>query len=72
MKAYIIYVTLYTLKELKKMETEEQKIENDIIKVKNFFYALLYNYQTLSKNEFKVENFTDIINILLELKLNQV
>ena len=58
----------FTLKELKKIETEEQKIENDAIKVKNFFYALLYNYQILSKNEFKVENLSDIISILKELK----
>ena len=58
----------FRLKELKIIETEEQKIENNIIKVKNFFYDLLYNYQVLSKNEFKVEKLSDIINILKELK----
>ena len=58
----------FTLKELKKIETEEQKIKNDISKVKNFIYALLYNYQILSKNEYKVENLSNFNNILKELK----
>ena len=58
----------FSLKELKEIKTEEQKVENKIIKVKNLFYALLYNYKFLSKNEFKLENLADIINILKELK----
>jgi hypothetical protein len=43
----------FTLKELKIIQTEEEKIKNEIIKVKNFFYALLYHYPTLSKYTFK-------------------
>ena len=58
----------FTLKELKVIKTEEEKIENEIIKVKNFFYALLYNYPTLSKYTFKEEKLFDIINILNELR----
>ena len=58
----------FSLKELKEIKTDEQKVENKIIKVKNLFYALLYNYKFLSKNEFKLENLADIINILKELK----
>ena len=61
----------FTLKELKKIETEEQRIENNLIKVKNLFYALLYYYRLLSKNEFKSENLYDIISILKELKTHQ-
>ena len=59
---------IFSLKELEKIETPEQRIENIRIKVKNLFCALLYNYQSLSKNEFKVENLSNILNILKELK----
>ena len=58
----------FTLKELKIIQTNEEKVQNDIIKVKNFFIALLYNYPTLSKYNYKEENLFDIINILKELK----
>ena len=58
----------FTLKELKIIQTEEEKIKNEIIKVKNFFYALLYHYPTLSKYTFKEEKLFDMINILNELK----
>ena len=58
----------FTLNEIKIIETKEQKIQNDIIKIKNFFYALLYNYPTLLKNNYKEEKLTNIINILKELK----
>ena len=58
----------FNLKELKQIESEEQKIENNIIKVKNFFFALLYNYEPLSKNIFKEGKLSDIISILKELK----
>ena len=58
----------FSLKELKEIDTEEQKIENMIIKIKNCFYSLLFNYQLLSKNEFKEEALSDIINILKELR----
>ena len=60
----------FSLKELKKIENEEEREKNNIIKVKNLFYALLYNYQMLSKNEYNVENLTDIINILKELNIH--
>ena len=58
----------FTLKELKIIQTEEEKIKNEIIKVKNFFYALLYHYPTLSKYTFKEGKLFDMINILNELK----
>ena len=62
--------SFFTLKEIKIIETKEQKIKNDIIKIKNFFYALLYNYPTLLKNNYREEKLTNIINILNELKNN--
>ena len=58
----------FTLKELKIIQGDEEKIQNDIIKVKNFFFALLYNYPTLSKYNFKESRLSDIINILKELR----
>ena len=58
----------FTLKELKEIETEEQKIENCKIKVKNCFYSLLYSYQLISKDEFKEDKLSDIISILKELR----
>ena len=61
----------FTLKELKRIETPEQRNENNLIKVKNLFYSLLYNYQLLSKNEFKSENLCDLLSILKELKTHQ-
>ena len=58
----------FSLKELKVIETEEEKIQNTIIRIKNSFYALLYNYETISKHKFKKEKINNIINILQELK----
>ena len=58
----------FTLNELKEVKTYEEEIENNKIKVKNYFYSFLYNYETLSKNNFKKENLRGVINILKELK----
>ena len=60
----------FSLKEMKNLESKDQKEENKIIKVKNFFFSLLYNYPNLSKTDFKEKNIFDIINILKELKNN--
>ena len=45
----------FILKELKQIEKDEEKKKNDIIKVKNFFYSLLYKYPNLSKNDFELK-----------------
>ena len=58
----------FNLKELKQIENEKQKIQNKIIKVKNYLCSLLYNNQILSLNNFKKEKLSDITNILEELK----
>ena len=60
----------FNLRELKIIQTEEDKIQNNIIRVKNFFYALLYNYPTLSEYNYKEQNLTNIINILKELNIH--
>ena len=59
----------YTIKELKKTDNEEDINKNNIIKVKNFFSSLLYNYNYLLKtdfNEAKIETTEEILNELLK------
>ena len=60
----------FNLEELKVIETIEEKEQNQIIKIKNFFFALLYNYPIISKTEFNKEKMNSILNILNELKNN--
>ena len=60
----------FYLKEIKIIETNEDRIQNNIIKAKNLLIALLYNFEKLSKNNFKSENWGNIVNILKELKKN--
>ena len=58
----------FSIKELKKTQTDEEIMQNNIIKVKNFFCNLLYNYRTLVKTDFNEGTTTDTIAILKELK----
>ena len=58
----------FCLKELKQIETEKEKTENNIIKVKNFLFSFLYNFPTLNKNDFIQGNLNNIINLLKEIK----
>ena len=62
----------FSLKELKIIEHEEQKNENDVIKVKNLFCSLLYNYQNLNKDDFNKEKLSDMINIINEIKNHSI
>ena len=66
-------IKFFKLKELKKIENEEQRMQNQIIKIKNYICSLLYNNKILSLNNVKKEKLSNIINILKELKnqLNQ-
>ena len=58
----------FSIKELKKTQTDSEIMENNIIKVKNFFCNLLYNYRTLVKTDFN-EGTTDNTKVILtELK----
>ena len=50
------------------MKTNEENVENNIIKVKNFFCVILYNYRMLVKTDFKEENLSNIMDLLIELK----
>ena len=60
----------FNLKEIKTPQNEKQVIQNNIIKVKNFFFSFLYNFPTLKKNDFNQKNLNNIINILKEIKEN--
>ena len=59
----------FSLKELKKTSNEEEVTKNNIIKVKNFFSALLCNYMDLAKKDFNENSISNVKDILKELKL---
>ena len=58
------------LKDLEKNDNNDTKIQsiNIINKILNYFYALLYNYETLSKSYYKKDKLNDLISILTQLK----
>ena len=58
----------FSIKELKKTETEEEISKNNIIKVKNFFSNLLYNFRALVKTDFEQGTLNDTSQILKEIK----
>ena len=59
----------FSIKELKKTSNEEEITQNNIIKVKNFFSALLYNYMDLVKKDFNINKISNIKDILKQLKI---
>ena len=59
----------FSLKELKDIKNEEENIQNNIIKIKNYLNTLLYNYRTLVKTDFEEGTTFNLINILKELKI---
>ena len=58
----------YTIKELKKTNNESDIKKNNIIKVKNFFSSLLYNYRKLIITDFDQGNTSNTVDILKILK----
>jgi len=58
----------FNLPELKDVGTEEETMKNNVIKVKNCFSTILYNYRMLVKTDFDVDKTSDTISILKELK----
>ena len=60
----------FYLDELKEIKNYEQQNENNKIKIKNFFFALLYNYPRLFKSNISMGNIHDLISLLKELKNN--
>ena len=58
----------YTIKELKKTDNESDIQQNNIIKVKNFFSSLLYNYRSLIITDFEQGTTSNTVDILKVLK----
>ena len=59
----------FSINELKSIQNEEDMIKNNIIKVKNFFCSLLYNYNKLVKTDFDEGTTENTQKILNELKI---
>ena len=58
----------FYIKELKKTTSEADTQKNTIIKIKNFFSSLLYNYRTLARTDFDEGTTINTLKILKELK----
>ena len=58
----------FSIKELKKTGTDAETQKNNIIKVKNLFSGLLYNYRNLVKTDFNEGTTGNTFKILKELK----
>ena len=58
----------YIIKEIKKPTDTNEIIKNNIIKVKNYFSTLLYNYRKLIITDFDEGTTSDTLNILKILK----
>ena len=61
-------IKYFNLPELKNIKGDEENIQNNIIKVKNFLCTILYNYQMLVKTDFGEDKINSTISILNELK----
>ena len=59
----------FSIKELKTTNTDEEITKNNIIKVKNFFCSLLYNYNKLVKTDFDEGTTENTEKILKELNI---
>ena len=59
----------FSLTELKELNDETSIIQNNIIKVKNFFFSLLYNYHKLVKTDFDDGTTENTEKILKELNM---
>ena len=61
------YFNLPELKDIN-LSNEEENMKNNIIKVKNFFCTILYNYRMLIKTDFEGGTIENTKSILTELK----
>ena len=59
----------FSIKELKTIQNDEEMTKNNIIKVKNFFCSLLYNYNKLVKTDFDEGTTENTEKILKELNI---
>ena len=57
----------FTIKEIKNISDEKSITKNNIIRVKNLFCSLLYNYNYLLKTDFNEGKFNNTEEILVEL-----
>ena len=58
----------FSIKEIDKIKEEEEINKNNIIRAKNFFCSILYNYKSLVKTDFDEGTTSDTRKILLQLK----
>lgn len=58
----------FNIKELKKIETEEEIMSNNIIKIKNLICQILYNFNIFKKSDFINETIINSLKIFKELK----
>ena len=61
--------TIFNLKEMKEIKNDEEMVKNNIIRVKNFFFSLLYNYHKLVKTDFDEGTTENTEKILTELNI---
>ena len=59
----------FILKEMKEIKNDEEMVKNNIIRVKNFFFSLLYNYHKLVKTDFDEGTTENTEKILTELNI---
>ena len=59
----------FTLKEMKEIKNDKEMVKNNIIRVKNFFFSLLYNYHKLVKTDFDEGTTENTEKILTELNI---
>ena len=59
----------FNLKEMKEIKNDEEMVKNNIIRVKNFFFSLLYNYHKLIKTDFDEGTTENTEKILTELNI---
>ena len=61
--------TNFYIKEMKEIKNDEEMVQNNIIRVKNFFFSLLYNYNELVKTDFEEGKTENTEKILEELNI---
>ena len=59
----------FTLKELNNIQTEQDILKNNVIKVKNYLSCLLCNYRKIKNLDFNSLSTLNVENILQELKI---
>ena len=58
----------FHIPELINIKNDQEEMDNNIIKVKNFFCTILYNYRMLVKTDFKEDTIKETKSLLKEIK----